>query len=36
MNLKCGADEALGDVDEPGICKYTMDFYTPAACEPDP
>ena len=30
--LKCGAEEALGHVDEPSICKYAVDFHTPAAC----
>ncbi|KAH8098689.1 glucosidase 2 subunit beta [Aureococcus anophagefferens] len=32
--LKCGAEEALGHVDEPSICKYAVDFHTPAACAP--
>ena len=31
-SIKCGAEEALGHVDEPSICKYAVDFHTPAAC----
>ena len=34
LSLKCGATEALLDVEEPNKCTYTATLITPAACDP--
>lgn len=30
--LKCGTYDFISNADEPSMCTYTFDFYTPVAC----
>lgn len=32
VTLKCGEENKISNVNEPNMCVYTMDLYTPAAC----
>ena len=32
VDLLCGVEEEIGEVEEPATCSYRLELFTPAAC----